>query len=262
MSLPEHIAAVSDVDERFQGFYEEDDAGGFKLQDPNALNRSLKNAKTEKLELRNKVQSLTERLEKLNGLDADEFARMKAENERLKNAGPDSDANFNAWKADAQANWDKKETGFKTQISTLSRLLEKEAVDAPLLAALQEAGATKEGMKALPDLLRAEVKIKIDDDGRLERQVLRPDGTLRYNDQQEPMSILDRALEARQEFPSLFSGSDKSGPGGGAAGGVKLEGAFAGKKPSTMSPKEKVDFQNRYGRDAWTKLVQQELNAQ
>jgi hypothetical protein len=256
VELPEHVANLSEVGERLQGFYEKDpDEGGFKLGDPDVLKRAHKSSQRERREALEEKQRLEAELKKFEGFDPDEYERLKSTKDT--SGKPGDTAEFNAWKADAEANWTKKEAAYKDENKTLRTLLEREAVEAPLYAALQEAGATKEGMKALPDLLRPQVKIEIKD-GSLNRQVVRPDGTLRYNDENEPMSLLDLAKGSSGDFPSLFTGEKKTGPGGGGSAPVKMEGAFAGKTLKTMSPADKVAYQKRYGMDAFAKLAASE----
>jgi hypothetical protein len=259
--LPDNIADLSEIGDKFQSFYIPDDDGGYVLDDPAVLRRAHENSKRERKDAIDAKRAAEQKLAALGDIDPDEYAKLKTEAQKRRAEGSHDDANFKAWQADAEANWDKKERAYKEQIGVLNTLLEREAVDAPLMAALQEAGATKEGMKALPDLLRPDIKIQIEE-GRLQRQVVRPDGTLRYNDSNEEMTMLDRAKEASKEFPSLFSGKEKTGPGGGGSGPIKLEGAFAGKSLSKMDATEKVKLQKSIGREAFDKLVAQEATAQ
>lgn len=183
---------------------------------------------------RKKASDATTELEKYSGVDLDELTALREKS--LKASG-----DFDTLKEDLQTRFTEKETGYKTQITSLSSQLEKVAIDKNLLAAASLGDAIDPAQVAT--LLRGNVKLE--EDGSI--SVMEGD-KVRTDGKGENLSLEAYVGEWLKDNLHMVKGKGGgAGSGGGAGEGgdtktMTLE-AF-----DAMTPKAKMDFMKDGGK--------------
>lgn len=254
--MPENVAEIDAVPERFKDFYVEDGDGGFKLESPKALKSAHTNSKRERMEAVNALNEAQTKLERYKDVDVDEYTRLKTAAEK-----GTLTADQEARVATMEANFNKKADELSGELDFYKRAAETGTVDGPLKSILIEAGVIKEDLDLMAHYARPYIKTNRDGE-KLAPIVVNEAGTQRWNEKNEPMTLFDLVNEMKVRHPNNFKGNDKSGPGGTQSQGsqVPVDGKFAGKKISELSDKEKVEYQDKYGAAAYQKRVVEEAN--
>lgn len=225
-ALPLVFDSVEQIAEPLREYYEERD-GKFHLagiEDAGALKRALENERRDRKEAK-------AALEKLKGIDPDEYARLKQEAEQRET---DKIAKKGEWDKLREQLLDKHKTDITAkdgEITSMRSALESHLIDAEATRAIAAA-------KGSPELLlphvRRHVQV-IQDDGHFVVRVVDKDGNARIGSSAgEPMTITELVTEMRGStvFGRAFDGNGPSGggapqsKGGGAATKAVSRAAF------------------------------------
>lgn len=142
--------------------------------------------------------------------------------------------------------------GLKVREGKLKGTLERKLIDAEATSAIA-------GLKGVPELLlphiRGRVKVEEKDD-EFVATVLTADGKgPQLNEKNEPMTIKELVATMREDpiYGRAFEGSGHSGGGGGGGDGGGGGGDGTMKK-SAMNTKQKAEFMDKHGFDAYKRL--------
>lgn len=263
MPLAVKLDSLDELHESLHDLYEEKD-GAFHLippegfvaaddvEDTAGLKSALAKTRDEKRELARKLKSTSE---KYAGIDLDEFDKLKL-----------AETDAETAKLAAAGEWDKIKDQMTTQhtaaiaakdteIARLTGQLERVQVDSKVVEAISKAGGNVELLKPH---VRQRVHLNTDD---FTTTVLDDDGkTPKVDGDGNPVTMDALISEMRKSdtYAGAFKASDQSGSGSdpgkggdgptGANGGMpKISGDL---RRSTMSEKDKVDFQKEHGLDA------------
>lgn len=240
------LDSLDAVDEPLRGLYEEAD-GKFKLrvegvEDTSGLRSALEKERKAARELAKKVQ----RWEAL-GKSDEEIAELLRKAEDAETSEAERKGEWD--KLRAQMN-EKHEAALKAKDETVGAMrarLNAELVDAKAVAAIAAA-------KGVPELLLPHVQRHVRVDDEFNVQVVDAKGDPRVNGKGEPLTIAELVAEMRgsEVFGRAFEGSGHSGsgtpPGSGAGG------AGARKKSDFKTEKERADWTEKHGLEAYKAL--------
>lgn len=139
----------------------------------------------------------------------------------------------------------------EAKVNTLTKALDK--VLREQTARAEIAGAKGEPLLLLPHVM-SQTRTVEDDDGNFRVEVIDASGNVRIGDAKgNPMTIAQLVAEMRNSevFGRAFEGDGTSGSGKRQTNGG---GTPSQLKRSTMTPKEKADYQREHGREAYLKL--------
>jgi hypothetical protein len=265
MKLLLTLKSLEDLHEDLHDLYKKQDDGSFNLippegfinaddvEDTAGLKSALNKTRDEKRELARKLKSTAE---KFAGIDLDEFEKLK---------GQETDAA--TAKLEAAGEWDKIKdqmitandevvAGKNKEIARLTGQLERVQVDSKVVEAISKAGGNVELLKPH---VRQRLQLNTDD---FSTTVLDSDmKTPKVDGDGNPVTIDDLISEMRKSetYAGAFKASDQSGSGsepgkgsdgptGGSGGKPKVNAGDL--KRSTMTERQKVDFQKEHGLDA------------
>ena len=264
MPLALKLAKLDDLHDSLHDMYEEKDGAfhlvppeGFTstadLEDTAGLKSALTKTRDEKREAGRKYKALQE---KFAGFDLDEYEKLK---------GQETDAE--TAKLEAAGEWDKIKDQMVSQHATetasdkkenarLTKQIEKLQIDSKVTEAITKAGGN---VALLKRIVRSRLQLNTED---FSTTVLDDDEkTPKVDGDGNPVSIDDLISEMRKSdtYAGAFKASKQSGsgsdPGKGGDGGT---GGSGGKpivnagdlRRSTMTDKQKVDFQKEHGLNA------------
>jgi hypothetical protein len=233
--LAKQVDSLDAVPEPFREAYVEQD-GKYLLDTEWEDTSGLKNALDAE---RKAAKEAKAALKKYDGVDPEEFARLKAAADEAEAAKLQSEGRWEDVKkrlADSHAKELEKWTG---EVSKRDRVIEQLTVENELSAAIDKAGILPEHRKAVRALLRVEAKPTVQWDGDAPKGVM---GDVAIAEYVESWAKTD---EAAYYLPS--SGANGSGAKGGGGGG-------AGRKPfKEMSEGDKIAFIEKHGQEEYIK---------
>jgi len=263
MPLAKKLDSLDELPEQLHDLYEEKDGvfhlippEGFvaadDLEDTSGLKSALTKTREEKREAARKLKLLQE---KFAGFDVEEYEKLKA-----------AETDAATAKLEAAGEWDKIKIQMKEQhdaqlaqkdkaIARLTSQLERVQVDAKVVEAISKAGGNVE---LLTPHVRSRLQLNTDD---FSMTVLDSDGkTPKVDGDGNPVNIDALVSEMRKSdtYAGAFKASEQSGggadPGKGGDGGKGGNGGMpkitGDLRRSTMTEKQKVDFQKAHGLDA------------
>jgi hypothetical protein len=179
-------------------------------------------------------------LKKYDGVDVEEFARLKEEREAAEAAKLQTEGKWEEMKkrlSDSHAKELEKYTG---EVSKRDRVIEQLTVENELTLAIEKAGILPEHRKAVRALLKMEARPTVAWDGDSPKGLM---GDVAIAEYVESWAKTD---EAAYYLPS--SGANGSGAKGGGGGGG------AGRKPfKEMSEGDKIAFIEKHGQEEYIK---------
>ena len=188
----------------------------------------VKGLREENAKWRKRVREIEERLEKLDGVDPDEYQQLKeaqvqAERDKLAKNGEFDKIKDQLMQGHAKELGKKDEEiiGLKSKVSTLEIELHNTILDNAITIEAAAAKCLNPALLALQ--IKNEAKIEITDDGRRVIKLLDDSGTTKFNSKGDNMSVKDRIAEMKQDeaFAMLFEGGIQgagSGTGNARAG--------------------------------------------
>lgn len=233
MALAIEVDSLDGVDEGIQSLYQKTDEGKFRLDvdltgyehesDVQALKNALGMEKDSNKSLKEKLQELETEQERIAREAAEKSGEYKNLYEQEKEKGESTQAELNKLKSNLK---DGAQNGAASSV-----------------AALMTRDSTRQELAAE----KAKNFVEVDDDFNA---VYKIDG--------KEVTAEQVAEHLSKKYDFLADGSGSSG--GGAPGG-QGGGAVGDKKASEMSQKEKNDFIDEHGSEAYRKKVQQEQRA-
>lgn len=253
-SLPE-VDSLDQVPDDFRAFYFEKD-GKVRRQDPDAMVKTMAAIRREKdklaqelLDRENRLQAFVEVL----GDDADPDIIKSLKDKAAKAEKLPTNDEVEKRIRLVEENAKKQYEALKGEKSRLESIIEREAVEVKIQAALQKADANKDGLEILPQLLRSRVEKKYTEDGRIELIPLDEDGSRMYTQDGSDATLLDLANKIKDERPIFFNGSRASGIG---SNGETVTLPKDAKDWYKMSAEEKAEFRRKHGKQAAWALMQ------
>lgn len=198
---------------------------------------------TKNSQLLDELKPLKRRLADLDGLDADEYKRLKAdaeksEEDRLKSAGE-----FDKLRESLTTKHGEELGARDEAIKSLRSALENEKIGASLVRELGAAGITEEGLDLLPERLSKFVRL-VEEGGKYSTSVVDADGDARLGEGGKPISLKELVAEAKEKYPSAFSASSGSG-GGYRPGGGGGEGKLTPEQAGKLTPREYAEAREK-----------------
>ncbi|WP_461533433.1 hypothetical protein [Sinomicrobium sp.] len=182
--------------------------------------------------------------EELKELKEKEFQRQQKEMERK--------GDFNKLKETLAREFSEKEKQYQSRIEQLQSSMEKTLVQREVVSAI----AKHEGIETLlqPHVER-NVKLMENDDGTMVARVVDPDGSPRFNSRGDYMTVDEYVASLREhdDFGVAFRGRQQSGSGSRPAP-TNGKQAIPKKPRSEMTQREREDFVNKFGWDAYHEL--------
>lgn len=232
------VEKLDAVPEAVRSFYEERD-GKYRLKVQGVEDTAGLKSALQKERERGKAAEKWEKLGKTPDEIQEAFARLDAiETDKQKASG-----NFEAVQKKLMDQFAQKEAVFQSTITSLTEHLRKATVENTMMAALQKAGITSEGIDVLPEVLVKRVKVDMVD-GAMSVKVFQADGVTPMLGKKGEATVEDLVAFAVEKYPSLFAAQGKSGSGkppnssAGGAGGKTI----SAEKLSAMTPMEKAKF--------------------
>ena len=182
--------------------------------------------------------------EELKELREKEIQRQQKEMERK--------GDFNKLKETLAREFSEKEKQYQSRIEQLQSSMEKTLVQREVVSAI----AKHDGIETLlqPHVER-NVKLMENDDGTMVARVVDPDGSPMFNSKGEYMSVDEYVASLREhdDFGVAFRGRQQSGSGSRPAP-TNGKQAIPKKPRSEMTQREREDFVNKFGWDAYHEL--------
>ena len=265
MSLEATLPSLEEVPEDLHGEYEKTDDGyrlkilsnytsNDKIEDISGLKSALQK---ERDNAKKAAYQLTQFREQFGDVDPEKYQALlqqeekREEEEALKRG--EYDKRLNQVREKQQAELDKR----TAREQHLINVIKESKIDAAVISALNE-------MKGSVNLLLPHVKGKmqlIEEDGQFVARVVDETGTVRVNGEGKPITAKELVSEMRDQdsFAAAFAADVKSGggtPAGDGSNGARGKtGAIPGDlKRSVMTPRQKVDFIQKFGNDEFLKL--------
>lgn len=162
-------------------------------------------------ELLGKVTKYKEDLSKYEGVDLDEYVRLKKKMEELNEKDLIDKGDFEAIKKKMLDQFEQEKGGLLEQTNTLKSQLESMMVDSEAAKAIAELGGNH---KLLMPLIKQRISV-VDKDGKIVVQVKAEDGTPAVDGKGNPISITDlvRQMKEDENYAGAFVSSIKSGGG-------------------------------------------------
>lgn len=261
MSLKAVVESIDVVPEAVRGFYQETD-GKFILQvepvDGYALEdvQGLKTTLGKEMTLRKKLEKDVVRFK---DIDPEKAREALSRLEELGNLDPAKEADkiantkFEAAKAQLLDKHKGEIEAREGKIGSLTKTIESLLIDANATAAIAEA---KGSVELLLPHVQKHTRVREAEGGKYLVEVVDKDGNARIgNAKGDPMTISDLVQEMRRSdaFGRAFEGSGQSGSGkqpGNGGGGMPQA-----KRRSEMSEKERAEFVDAHGLDAYKSLA-------
>lgn len=254
IQIPETIDTLEGVDSKYHPLFVKAEDGKFKFKDFSGIESALTAKKKESAELGDKVKGLEGQLEKLKGIDLDEFNRLKGLEEEAKQAKQAAAGQIDEVKRQIQAAADAKVAGEKQVADALRGAFGKFVKDLAVREELSKANVTDGGLELLLQNISSQVAVSWD--GTSPKLTLLDDkGAPRRNESFDEMTIKDLVDEAKEKLPVLFK---SPGASGGGSNPVDTSEAPTDGKPSSWTPAQKAAYRNKHGSQAWQRLVAKE----
>ena len=256
----DRVQKLDDVPEADRPFYVEDkEAGGFMLADPGGLLKNNRELKAEKIGLSEKAQRLEADIAKYSVLgDVEKLTALKAKQREIEEAQVTNNDQLNNWKTEFSKTKDAETAAEREKRVRLEQTYEREKVDGALVAALNAAGATAEGIEYLQKVLRSDLKV-FWENGVPVVKVIDAKGEPKRNSELDPMKIEELIADHKKRVGHFFK--SPGGGGGGTPGGEPVEVGDFDKKPSKWTDKKMKSYIDRFGHDNYRQLVLQESQA-
>ena len=236
MKLKPIISSLEDVPEQYRDLYEEQGDQFVLSVDDGTYKKKLSEFRTNNIDLRKKLESLTEKLSAFKDLDPEKIPEalealakvQEIEEKNLLDAGKVDEVvaqRTERMRSDFEGKIQKLQENNKSlhdQRDTYKKRLSDELINGTISRTVGEVGSLRKG--ALTDVLsRARSDWVVDDEGNL---LPMRDGKVVYGaDGKEPLSPKEWGESLFQSAPYLFEPSS----GGGAAGSGKGNGVMSGR---------------------------------
>lgn len=234
--LAKQVDSLDAVPEPFREAYVEQD-GKYLLdtewEDTSGLKSALEKQKAE-------ARAAKEALRKYDGVDPEEFARLKEAAEAAETAKLQSEGKWEDMKKRLQDAHTKELEKYTGEVAKRDRVIEQLTVDNELNAAIDKAGILPEHRKAVKALLTVEAKPSVQWEGDMPRGMM---GEVAIGEYVESWIKSD---EAAPYLPSSGAGGSGTKGGGGGGGGAR--------KPfKEMDDDEKREFVRKHGQEEYVK---------
>lgn len=223
-SLKHQLDSLDGVDASLHQFYEQDSAGKYFLQVQGMVAKSVHD------EFRNNNITLTNKLKAFEGLDIEDYKRLKGLEEKLTKT-PDAAAVEKMVQervANMRTEYETKIGDYEKSVGTMKSQLEVLVIDNAVRAAATKVGVRPEAMDDV--LLRAKTIYKFENGQAVPYD--QKGQPIYGKDGSTPMNPEEWASSLKKTAPHLFPGSS----GTGATG----TGRPGGPDPSKMSPTQKI----------------------
>lgn len=257
VTLPETLPSIDGVDRKIAQFYEQQDDGSYRLTSIEALLNAKRREKEEKRKFKQIAEEYQSKLGGLSDAEVEELISLKEAKKQEEVRKLEEKRQWEALKRQMEENHQKQIQESKSEAQRNWSLLEKYVREDHLRRALEERNATETGKQILPQLLKDRVKIATDDNGSLALRFFDEYGApIMVNSKNEDYSLDDFMDEVYNRYDDLFLGANRSGTGATISA---KHAAKTNKMPSTMSAKEKADFIGQFGEEAYTRLLQLDM---
>ncbi len=258
--LEDRVEKLEDVEERGRPFYvEAKEGGGYVLADPAGLLKNNRDLKAEKIALAADKAAVDADIAKYKALgDVDMLTALKAKKAEIDQAQVTNNADLEKWKRDYAANKDGETQAEKLKREKLAKRYEQEKIDGAVVAALNSAGATADGMEYLKTLIGLEVKVFWEDDEPVIK-VVDSKGAPKRNAELDPMTIEELVAGHKKKVGHFFRSG--GGSGGGSSNADDISITEFDKKPSTWAAAKMKKYVAQFGHESYRKLVAEEANA-
>lgn len=190
-------------------------------------------------------KTLAEKMKSFDGVDADEYRKLKAKLEKQEESGMLERGEFDKLKDKLEKQW---QDNIASKDATITNLMSMVKSDRKA-AAINEAVRKHEGVAALARVLSASVQA-VEQNGEVVLQVLSDDGSPLMGNDGKPATLDSyvETIKADDEYSGLFKSSGMSGGGAANSGGkagskLVTRGAF-----DAMSHTERLTFVKAGGR--------------
>ncbi|MFP1634095.1 hypothetical protein ACLB6G_20385 [Zhengella sp. ZM62] len=184
------------------------------------------------------------------GMSPEEVAELKAMREQAEENKAKQAGEWDKLRAKLQDQHKTELERLRGELDAIAKSEHEARVQAGLLSAFADVGATEEGMKLLPKIYQANAKIETVDGKRVIR-VLDADGSPMLGTSGADATLADLAAKAAEEYPSLFKSKVKAGsgtqPGGNGAGRTEAR-TVTRSQFDGMSHSERANFAREGGK--------------
>lgn len=245
MPLPPVVDSLDRVPESVREFYTEQD-GTFVLDTDVDSHPKVSGLKSAFDKTKDELKGLKGRYK---DIDPEEFQRLREEAQKAQEKRAREEGDFKSLEKQLREHYAKEIEAREGRIGTLSKTLEARLIDAEATAAIAAADG-------VPKLLLPHMKHRIrttEVDGEWKVEVLNAEGEPWLKDgRPATMADLVEDFRADAEFGRAFR---SSGNGGSGAGVGASSGGSGRKSLKDMTDKEKMDFIDANGLDAYRKLL-------
>lgn len=226
MGLKVTVDTLDGINDAHKALYTERD-GKFHLDVEGVEDTSgLKSALDKERKARGDLEKKVKRWEGLGKTD-EEIQQLIADHDKAERDRAEKDGDHAKILKQHQDKWTKEKSDLEAEL-TAARASERSAIiGSSIMAALNKAKATEEGVDLLPDRLAARIKFETVNGTRVIK-IMQADGDtpMAGNGKGGEATFDDLVKEAMGKWPSLFQGSGQSGSGkphgsGGGNGGGK-----------------------------------------
>lgn len=195
-------------------------------------------------ELLDELKPLKRKIQALDGVDLDEYNRLREEAAAKDEADAKKRGEFDKLREQMAAKHAEELKGREGRISALQTALEREAIEGAIVRELGGAGATEEGLDLLPEKLRRNVRLVEEEDGTFAVRVVDGD-TVQVDAEGKPKTVRSLIEEAKTKYPSAFTASGGSGGGFRPGANGSGPGAITVEQAEKMSPREYAEARRK-----------------
>lgn len=250
MALKAVLESLDDVDEGLRSHYTKDEeTGKFRLEAEGLVPKvKVDQFRQNNLELTNQLKDLQAKVKQFDGIDPEEYARLKADLDKLnRKAGKGDDGDLQQRiEAELAKATNKLTAKHKEELSakeaeakTFKARYERKVIDSEITKAAVAAGVQE---TAIDDVLyRSRDVFALDDKENVVALDSNGQPMLRDADA-EPMTVKDWLNSLAMRAPHLFKGSSGGGASNGGGGGQMFSGRAIRKKSDLRNDGEKAAY--------------------